>query len=715
MLATDHSPARSTPPHKATGRHHRAEARRLLGLLCDGAARRPYNITRAPYLWNARTHRPIVSTQVEAGTWKRARWLDVDTGKVTDRPVTLPVMAQHLAGSYDIAIEAPSWTSCLVFDIDRHLPPPEALTYDDITSMTLQRDRTLSALWRALGLGPDKQPVILQTPSGGYHVYVPLLRDTPAGQEGRWPNGAMRRYVEHRLRSVGLALQPGVLELYPSGVPLRAPCGRGTLLVEAKRPDNPDDLELRLVPGTYRGEPAWGEPFHDSHRLQPQFYAPRSVRRLVQAFCDRIEAARRPLGDWLEQGDLWDERYGPFGRTYVPLQSEPANPRTPEDPTIRRCFPPEGGDSPGDGWLLRGPAFHQRIAALIRNGLTQPGQRHDAVLKLVFYWGATQSLPRDEVLRRLAWWLEAHPHRSHLRDASPERFIRDSLREGLHYYDHRASHCAGRFPPRGVDIGGSPLSPAEIDAFRGAVPADVWVPVRSLLMVLKTFAGPSGWVREPVELSHRLLTLICGDRRILREGKRRRAYVVALEVLASLGIVTLHRSYRVGSRCREFSVWYQFGTARLPGQTATGEREVASRALSEGVLRALAAGDGSLRVLLETRHLALVTAAHEAERAPWWQRMFASRVFTVGEFLSAQEGTVIPGPWRWRRASSFEVRYPRVTPGGSRAPPTSTRPMRRWRSRSAPPHAPGAPPTARTQLALPLPASPGVSDGCRHR
>src|SRR5690606_24165408 len=83
----------------------------------------------------------------------------------------------------------------------------------------------------------------LQTPGGGYHVYVPLSRDE--GTAGNtWPAHVIRERVAARLQTCGLRLKDGELELWPSGKILRFPMGRQMCLLTPQNPDDPEYLGL---------------------------------------------------------------------------------------------------------------------------------------------------------------------------------------------------------------------------------------------------------------------------------------------------------------------------------------------------------------------------------------------------------------------------------------------------------------------------------------
>jgi hypothetical protein len=126
---------------------------------------------------------------------------------------------------------------------------------------------------------------------------------TSQNDEPTWPAPVVRAWVERHLFAAGVELGPGVLEVFPSGRHLRAPCGRGMLLLQASCPDDPDQLGLQPWPGTvadiervdWRGD-------------RPQLSAP--VRRIVptvRACLDQWHAQRRSLAEWLGRPEArWD-------------------------------------------------------------------------------------------------------------------------------------------------------------------------------------------------------------------------------------------------------------------------------------------------------------------------------------------------------------------------------------------------------------------------
>ena len=89
-----------------------------------------------------------------------------------------------------------------------------------------------------------------------------------------------------------------------------------------------------------------------------------------------------------------------------------------------------------------------------------------------------------------------------------------------------------------------------------------------IVAILAWLAGrtdDTGRIGAPVQISTGLLARVCGgDRRVVEEGKRRRATTMALEELERLGVLTLARNYVVGRYGRGWSCWYQFGSGELP-------------------------------------------------------------------------------------------------------------------------------------------------------
>ena len=191
------------------------------------------------------THRPrqaVEGSWVAAGEWRPA--MELVGGCEVPARLTSRTLLDHIRGRYWCAPEAPSWTSWIAFDIDAHTragasAAEQAAAYEE-------RDRTLAALWRACEWGRERQPIVMLTPGEGYHVYLPLTRDESANAEhtwpSAWPTGWFRRLAERER----LDVRAGRLEIYPSGRRLRAPCGRGMILLAPTRPD--DSFDLGLVP-----------------------------------------------------------------------------------------------------------------------------------------------------------------------------------------------------------------------------------------------------------------------------------------------------------------------------------------------------------------------------------------------------------------------------------------------------------------------------------
>ena len=635
-----------------------ADARRLYALISDGHDRLAYN---GSGLWPVRdrgTREPAAGwPYVERGDWQRARWQEHDGG-LTDRRLNPHVVRQHIRGSYDVAAQAPSWCSWFAFDIDAHGVGLEA-----VCAARARRDATLGAVWRAMGFGADKQPVILETPNAGYHVYCPLTRgEGSLNPEHTWPAEWIRMWVEHHLALAGVPLAGGVLELYPSGRPLRMPCGRGTALLVPTRPDSPNDLGLQPAPGTSATR---------FHRGRCESERVRRPGPLVAAFCDAWEIGRRPLDAWLDRNAAgWSAVDGPFVREPREKKGGVFRGRArrrsqhiddvQSSPGGLAALDPDVLSAGQGGVLVFGQAFTDKVRVLTESGLTQPCTRHDAILTLTFYWGATCALGEVEVLRRVEQWCRDHAHCSRL---SGETFVATCLREAKSYYRSRAALWEARGRRRGaVDIALRPLTAAEGSVLDQLDPA-VRPEAKTLLAFLRAQADPAGLVPEPVVLSGRLVAALCPDRRILSgDGRRRRAAVVAIEELERLGVLALHCDYSTGHHGRMFSCWYTFGSGVLPAraapiaaaatqtlQEAPGGAEsppapplvLAERRVSEGLLRVLSDGRrGEPRVELDAGPGLPPPGLGE----PWWQRMYQRRRFSPAEFFTADPRRVVPFP-----------------------------------------------------------------------
>jgi hypothetical protein len=648
-----------------------------------------------------------------------------------DRRFNPYVLVKHLRGNYAVALIAPGWVSWVCLDVDAHQRAGES------ELVARQRaNRVLGAVWRALGCSATRHPLIERTPRG-YHVWLPLTRgDASANAEHTWPAQVARRWVEWHLRQAGLEFGAGDIEVFPTGSCLRAPCGRGCVLLQATDPDNPDGLGLTPWPGTAELRfDAWlgtDEPARWARRVVPT----------VRAFLEQWGAQRRTLADWLGRPEAaWDPRWAflgwrgeagpdiprwreifageknsepiPGGEQGRSQQSDDGEgcPQAANPPPQKRReggagrssggprsgslikdihSPPAAGQvdsspDPAGGKLVRGRAFSEKVTRLLADGLTQPGVRHDAVLTLAFYWAGMHGRSIDETLVLLGDWCRAHSHEGSttMVNESPRSFVRQCLQEARHYVEH----YAGRWRFRG---GGHvqclvTLTPAD-RAVVAAVAPCVAGEVETLLAWLAGRADATGRVLDPVQISHGLLTRLCGERRIdvAGDGRRHRATTVALTELERIGVLTLARQYCVGKRGRIWSCWYRFGSGELARpaavSAATWEERAPFRhaslvptpALLEIVPqdapsapmvavmvvgeRAMPAGDdmppGLLRVLSDgARGLprTLYTAppglerptAEPAARAPWFDRQFGLLPMTPQLLWAAHADRVV--------------------------------------------------------------------------
>jgi hypothetical protein len=663
------------------------EARALYNLISDGHRGLRYHVSRGCALRDRATRKPIIPSYVERGTWRPAREVDVN-GNETDRLLNAYVVRKHLLGEYDVAFEWPSWTSLVVFDVDRHLPGglSAAETHPEIVRVAnQQRDEVLEQLAEAFGFA-DRPPVVLQTPNEGYHVYLPLCRGANGEEERTWPAAWLREQLEHKLNRHGISLHPGRLELFPAGTRLRLPCGRGMLLL--------DPLDLEPVAGTA-----------DQNRYT------RRIGPMTGAFCEAIEASRRPLDEWLGSAPCWDRVWGPWGRK---SRNENEGLGKGDLWTSRHKEDVLTPSAPEGGHLLYGAEFIARVQELARCGLTEEGQRHDAALKLTWYWGVCLALSEAECLGRLSEWLESFDHCSHLLPGHPRKFYRDTMREAAHYY---AAHVLPRRSSgtrsERVDVAPRALAPPDEDLV-SRTPLGVREEARALLRYLATQAGGDGRVPHPVTLGGGLLESMCGSRRLVVEQDgvrvRRRAYVVAVEALVDLGVLALHTDYSTGRHGRRYTCWYQFGTGRVP--RADGDRRVlAERDIEEGRLQVVSdaprpptvrlvsrPGDSpcpAVEPLTEPLTAAEPPAAPEPSKSaavtaspdpagspqalisasrpdpsralPWWVRMYGRRAFTPCEFFEADARRVIPGPFRHRFGDPRRL-VPTLHPGPASDP-----------------------------------------------
>lgn len=683
MPTLDGMGASSALPSSASEPKYLLEAKALYELLTDGADKLGYHVQRGAAVRNATTRRLLPSSYTDS--WRPARERHPD-GTETDRTLNPYVLRQHLLGKYDVAWQFPSWTSLVVFDIDRSKLPnanPDAdvtrqselfgdlVDLDAVFAANDARDSVLAALWRAFEFGKDKLPVILRTPGAGYHVYLPVSRGAEAA-ERTWPAGWLRELVEHKLNQHGLALRPGTLELFPAGTRLRVPCGRRMALMEPGQPELADDLQLRMVGAKWRTR-------FDARTGTSRTVLERDIRKLARRFVSSITAARRPLQEWLGlSANPWHATWGPWGARPKSGRAEKkggvisgasAPSQHNEDVKWALGALASGLSRPGrsSGWLLYGSAFSSRIRDLTQIGIDEPGLRHDAALKLTWHWGLRRALPKEDTLARLRGWLEAFGHNSTTRSHSPRKFIAETLREASHYFDRHILPClaAGR-TPRGVDVALPALGDRDLELVR-EIPLEIKSEIEMILRHLKSCADDSGRVPHPVNLSAQILSTLCGERRLLREVdgvlRRRRATVVAIEELQRLGILALHTNYSTGRHGRLYTCWYRFGSGALPkAESDGGLRVLAERAIEEGRLQVLSTGAGQPTVrLVDTER------PQERPALPWWLRMYERRAFTPAEFFEADARRVIPGPFRHvfaRQPSTSDPPSPGSGPGG---------------------------------------------------
>ncbi|HEY4178432.1 MAG TPA: hypothetical protein VGM90_16410 [Kofleriaceae bacterium] len=532
-----------------------------------------------------------------APPWRRAK--ELRDGVEVDRRFNPYVLMQHVRGRYSVAPCAGGWTGWLALDIDAHPAPGEP----ELAARRLAKaraDRVLAAVWRALGFTRERRPIVERTPGGGYRLWLPLTRgEGNANGEHTWPTLIARARLVEALRAANLEIAPGVLEVYPSGRGLRAPCGPGSLLLRPTS-DDPDALGLEPVPGTFATRIDWRGDRPDLTSVS------RRVEPLVRAFLDEWDAQRRTLADWLGQpGHAWDVVHGPlvFRDDDAGDEKNQTSEREAEDTPSqesdevsgRRGARVRGGRSAGagergagggdlslseidqspaaleadsppsiggdDGVCVRGREFKEKVYRLLDEGVTEPGTRHDAVLTLAFYWAATCGLDPSAALERLHAWCLAHTHQGSRLGSRPRAFLTECMREAGHYIEHHSARW--KFRGQGDGGGLATLTVAD-EVVLAAVDPRVRDEVRTVLAWLAGRAGSDGVVGEPVQIATGLLARLCGDRRVLDGKRRRRATTIAIVELARLGVLTMTSNYIVGRNGRRWSCWYRFGSGVLP-------------------------------------------------------------------------------------------------------------------------------------------------------
>lgn len=705
-----------------------ALAEQLYGLISSGHDALAYNVDpRGPALTvidgdgKRRPVQPAAGAGADVPPWQRARELR-EGGVEVDRRFNAWVLERHLRGRYSVAPAAAGWVQWVALDIDAH----PAAGSPELVARRLAKagaDRVLAGVWRALNCSAERHPLVLRSPGGGYHVWFPLTRgSTSTNPEHTWPALVARAWFERHLLAAGLELAPGVLEVFPSGRCLRAPCGLGMQVLQATRPDDPDALGLVPWPGTMASARV------DWLGQRPALSSPvRRVVPMVRAFVGQWDAQRRTLAEWLGRPEAaWDPAWGFLGwrddkgREISPGEKNSGGASAPEDgrsqqsddvpgrplaggiqvaeerqegqgaPGGRSGSPVEGEDGtpsapevdvPLDlagARLVRGRDFKVKVRRLLCEGITQPSTRHDAVLTLVFYWGATCGLSGEMVLARLEAWCRAHPHNGS--KLNPRAFVATCLREGRHYFEHYAP----LWPFRGRgDAGGLGTLTSADQPVLAAIDPRVRDEAAALLAWLAGRADGEGRVGEPSQIATGLLARLCGDRRVDDAGKRRRATALALAELERLGVLTLAAEYRVGHHGRSWSCWYRFGSGELPRVVALPAadwaaleqpstvatvptlaivpssapledaavvpvvevRVVGERVVPEGLLRVLTDGArGRARTLLTLASDVGRPTAAPAARAPWFVRAFQAHAFTPAELWSANAATVIAFP-----------------------------------------------------------------------
>jgi hypothetical protein len=117
--------------------------------------------------------------------WRPARDLVTVDGdrRLVPRVLTPQAIAAHVRGGYAVAVEAAGWVEWVAIDIDAHAV--EADGADGAGLARRRARRVLGQVLGALGCGGERWPVILRSPGGGFHVWIPLARGV--GADHRWP------------------------------------------------------------------------------------------------------------------------------------------------------------------------------------------------------------------------------------------------------------------------------------------------------------------------------------------------------------------------------------------------------------------------------------------------------------------------------------------------------------------------------------------------
>ena len=708
----------TTNPHSApAGRSDElhALAVQLYGLISSGHDALAYNIDARGAALTAvgadGKRRPVQTGGGEAGppVWQRAR--ELRDGVEVDRRFNAWVLGRHLRGRYSVAPAAAGWVQWVALDIDAH----SAAGSPDLVARRLAKeraDRVLASVWRALGCSAERHPLVLRSPGGGYHVWFPLTRGpTSTNPEHTWPAAFARAWFERHVVAVGLELAPGVLEVFPSGRCLRAPCGLGMQLLRATRPDDPDALGLVPWPGTMADSRV------DWRGDRPALSVPvRRVVPMLRTFLAQWEVQRRTLAEWLGRPEAsWDptwgflgwrdegpeDRGGPVGEiSSAEKNSAPfATAGSTSSQELvdvpgrfggRRLGVSGGGrsgtrrsaregrgaaavsdeilippsardvdrplDLAGDP-VVRGRAFREKVQGLLTRGVTEPSTRHDAVLTLAFYWAATCGLGEVGALARLDAWCKAHPHEGSRLSHRPRLFRDTCVREAAHYITHHSPRW--RFTGKGDGGGLATLSPADQAVVSVADPR-VQGEVAAILAWLAGRADGEGRIAEPVQIATGLLARLCGDRRVDEGGKRRRTTTLAMAELERLGVLTLARQYCVGQRGRAWCCWYRFGSGELPRAV-----EITSAAWSAIAPEPECAGRVEVPLAAEAEgELALqdgsASVAPSAAPAPVTVRVLGERDVPEGVIQVLSDG--VRGAPRTLLAVATDVGRPTVRP-----------------------------------------------------
>jgi hypothetical protein len=605
-------------------------ARALYTLLTDGyEGPLRYSIARGFPLRDAETKR--LDRAYYSPGWAAAQERAAD-GSTTNRSASPWALLHHLRGRYDVAIEQPSWTSILVLDLDCHVASA-GLHDEELVERALQArlacDDVLARVLAAYdsdGEGPG--PVVLRSPRGGYHVY--LFHDRA------WPAARLRQWHEFHLGKHGLFVGSGRLEIYPSGVPLRAPCGQGMQLLAATG----GKLEPVCAREVKRGrDRSWR----------------RDVAGMTRAFLASAHASRRSLDSWLRlERPAWDPLWGPWGPRPLP---EGDHEKKNESRSVGEvsayqhivetsgagAWPPSGPSpaaSSKSTLLLRGPAWRVKITRLLAHGIRELGTRHDAVLKVAWYHYVQRGLSGSAAVDEVAQWLRAHRHERSGREPF-EAWVKQSLREVRHYVFQRlAKHLAKPKHSSGNQGLGTLAMLDEV--LVDQAPSEVREEVRVIAQYLATYADPSGRVASWVPLGAARLEELCGQRRVVTEAGRQRASALAVAWLQEKGVLALHQDYSTGRHVRRYTVWYQFGTGRVPQPDPALDPHrpvLGRRMIQEGEIVVLG-GDRFPEVRLLPAPYAVDTPH------AWWRRMFVRRAFVPGELWGAEERRVIPFPFR---------------------------------------------------------------------